>query len=292
MFNQKTQTWISSIFIILLSCALLSCESLDDEMAYESEDTGDLELALTTQSSSGNYYRLRFADFEVTGGGQEITISTEDGPETDTFLQTSLIVGSYSVRLMPGWLLVKLDPASGEEQATQATLESDTVSLTISPNTVSYAEFRFVVSSDETVEFGDGRIGISVEDEREWDGGVPVDCGLLFDPANGIVGTPNGTELGETATYSCNSGYTLEGNVTRVCQSNGAWSGSAPTCEQECTYDETDLCSDNLDNDCDGYTDSSDSDCESCKSSGSSCSSNAECCSNSCTGFWIFRSCQ
>ena len=58
-----------------------------------------------------------------------------------------------------------------------------------------------------------------------------VDCGNLTDPANGSVTNTSGTALGQTATYSCNTGHNLEGNSTRTCQASGEWSGSAPTCQ-------------------------------------------------------------
>ena len=58
-----------------------------------------------------------------------------------------------------------------------------------------------------------------------------VDCSALFDLANGQVST-TGTTFGETATYSCNTGYNLVGDSTRTCQATGEWSGSAPTCQR------------------------------------------------------------
>ena len=54
-----------------------------------------------------------------------------------------------------------------------------------------------------------------------------VDCGSLTDPANGQVDL---TSFGQTATYSCNTGYNLVGDSTRTCEATGNWSGSAPTC--------------------------------------------------------------
>ena len=57
------------------------------------------------------------------------------------------------------------------------------------------------------------------------------DCGSLTDPANGQVDLTSGTTFGQTATYSCNTGYNLVGDSTRTCQATGVWSGSAPTCE-------------------------------------------------------------
>ena len=59
---------------------------------------------------------------------------------------------------------------------------------------------------------------------------LAVQCPALSDPENGAVST-TGTGVGDTATYTCNSGYELSGSDTRTCQSNGEWSGSAPTCE-------------------------------------------------------------
>ena len=59
---------------------------------------------------------------------------------------------------------------------------------------------------------------------------IVVDCGPLPDPANGHVSTTR-TIFGQTATYSCNTGYRLVGNSIRVCQATGSWSGSAPTCQ-------------------------------------------------------------
>ena len=58
-----------------------------------------------------------------------------------------------------------------------------------------------------------------------------VDCGNLTHPANGSVNHTAGTTLGQTATYSCNTGYNLVGDSTRTCQAIGNWSGSAPTCQ-------------------------------------------------------------
>ena len=57
-----------------------------------------------------------------------------------------------------------------------------------------------------------------------------VDCGALTNPDNGRVDTPQGTTFNQVATYSCNSGYGLVGNMTRTCQADGMWSGSEPIC--------------------------------------------------------------
>ncbi len=56
-----------------------------------------------------------------------------------------------------------------------------------------------------------------------------VDCGSLANPRNGIV-IGNST-FGSEVTYVCDQGYTISGNDSRVCQSNGEWNGTAPECE-------------------------------------------------------------
>ena len=58
-----------------------------------------------------------------------------------------------------------------------------------------------------------------------------VECGSLTDPANGSVNHTAGTTFGQTANYSCNTGYNLVGDSTRTCNATGKWSGSEPTCE-------------------------------------------------------------
>ncbi len=63
----------------------------------------------------------------------------------------------------------------------------------------------------------------------------PTTCSDLTVPANGMIGYNMGTAslrpVGTVATYTCNTGYTLNGGTTRTCGSDGVWSGSAPTCQ-------------------------------------------------------------
>ncbi len=54
-------------------------------------------------------------------------------------------------------------------------------------------------------------------------------CPTLIPPLNGMV-TTSSRAIGDTATYTCSTGYTLSGSSTRTCSSSGAWSGTAPTC--------------------------------------------------------------
>ena len=56
-----------------------------------------------------------------------------------------------------------------------------------------------------------------------------ITCPQLEDPENGQV-LLSGDTLSSTATYICDSGYTLMGVLTRTCQSDGTWSDQAPLC--------------------------------------------------------------
>ncbi len=61
------------------------------------------------------------------------------------------------------------------------------------------------------------------------------DCGALSHPSNGRVtySPPDTTTFGARATYSCDTGYTLQGSRTLECQADETWSGSTPTCARK-----------------------------------------------------------
>ncbi len=57
-------------------------------------------------------------------------------------------------------------------------------------------------------------------------------CTHLMDLVNGDVAyNMDDRPVSTVATYTCDTGYTLNGGTTRICRSDGIWSGSAPTCE-------------------------------------------------------------
>ncbi len=49
---------------------------------------------------------------------------------------------------------------------------------------------------------------------------------------NGFVNMPDNTE-GSTTTYSCNTGFSVNGAKIVTCGSDGNWSPDLPTCERE-----------------------------------------------------------
>ncbi|XP_064386974.1 sushi, von Willebrand factor type A, EGF and pentraxin domain-containing protein 1-like [Halichondria panicea] len=67
----------------------------------------------------------------------------------------------------------------------------------------------------------------------------PTTCSDLIAPTNGMIsyniGTVNLRPVDTVATYTCVTGYTLNGDITRTCDSDGMWSGSATTCQLICS---------------------------------------------------------
>ena len=59
-----------------------------------------------------------------------------------------------------------------------------------------------------------------------------ADCSTLDDPRNGQV-VLTGVVVYATASYSCNKGFVLVGDVSRRCGCDGRWSGSAPICKRK-----------------------------------------------------------
>ena len=57
-------------------------------------------------------------------------------------------------------------------------------------------------------------------------------CPTLVAPANGNL-VLSGNTFGETASYTCNTGFTLEGDPTLTCDGDGQWSRSSPVCNRK-----------------------------------------------------------
>ena len=67
---------------------------------------------------------------------------------------------------------------------------------------------------------------------------IVVNCSSVPDLNNGMViynsQGQDGTLVGATVNYTCDTGYTLSGSRMRTCQANGTWTDSDPTCDSEC----------------------------------------------------------
>ena len=69
--------------------------------------------------------------------------------------------------------------------------------------------------------------------DGSWSENLPscelVDCGDPGVPNNGFK-TGASYKFGSKVTYRCNTGYELSGPEMRMCQSDGQWSGTLPSC--------------------------------------------------------------
>ena len=63
----------------------------------------------------------------------------------------------------------------------------------------------------------------------------PTMCPDLTAPDNGQV-VMNGTSPGDTAMYSCNMDFDLEGVDTVTCEDDGVWSAQPPVCIRELSH--------------------------------------------------------
>ena len=66
---------------------------------------------------------------------------------------------------------------------------------------------------------------------------IDIRCDDLSPPANGeIVSCSSGRVgvgyEGDTCSFTCNTGHELTGSDTRICQSDGRWSGSDAVCKK------------------------------------------------------------
>ena len=63
---------------------------------------------------------------------------------------------------------------------------------------------------------------------------LQVACPDLTNPTNGMVtcslGDDGDPTEGDTCSYTCNTGYVLNGYAMRTCGSDGMWNGSESTC--------------------------------------------------------------
>ena len=69
-----------------------------------------------------------------------------------------------------------------------------------------------------------------------------IHCGDLETPSHGTKYGPNDV-VGSQMTFSCNSGYRLEGSEQRHCKEDGQWDGTNATCSKCCQYREYQLLS-------------------------------------------------
>ena len=70
---------------------------------------------------------------------------------------------------------------------------------------------------------------------------LAINCGNPDVPGNG-QGQFTSTIFNSVVTYTCDSGYALQGASSRTCQSNGEWSASVPQCNRELMHYTLGIC--------------------------------------------------
>ena len=63
-----------------------------------------------------------------------------------------------------------------------------------------------------------------------------VDCSALPGIEGGTISYSGNTTYDSMATYSCDTGYDLQGGATRTCQADGHWDESEPSCISKKTW--------------------------------------------------------
>ncbi|XP_019622471.1 PREDICTED: E-selectin-like, partial [Branchiostoma belcheri] len=80
----------------------------------------------------------------------------------------------------------------------------------------------------------DGSTSATCQGDGSWNASVPdcnaVQCPVLSAPANGTVSPTGAVSYPNGVTFTCNSGYVLNGTADTTCQANGTWSHPVPTC--------------------------------------------------------------
>ena len=65
---------------------------------------------------------------------------------------------------------------------------------------------------------------------------IIVLCSNLTQPNNGMINCSLGDDgipsYEDTCSFTCNTGYVLTGDYTRLCQSDGRWSGGDNVCKK------------------------------------------------------------
>ena len=62
----------------------------------------------------------------------------------------------------------------------------------------------------------------------------PIQCPQLTIANGQVTVNPQRQLPNSRATYTCNPGFVLRGDGTRICQVDGTWSGTKPECASKC----------------------------------------------------------
>lgn len=182
--------WVTALGLVGVGIAALALQGCSGGGGSGGDQPGEpqfgsLSLPLVAESPSGTSYRLRDATFEIYGqsmmggfggtaaggfgGGSSpppIIVNSEDDPDAPA-ITLSLEQGSYSIRLVPGWRMEKVE--GGMATPVEATLlSSEWQYLWVSPQTTTWVEYEFGIGDRSVWLNGEVNIGVRVyEDPSE-----------------------------------------------------------------------------------------------------------------------------
>lgn len=235
----------------------LACGDSDKPLWIDGEPRGfgTLSIALAATGGEGTAYRLTDATFIITGP-EQVTLEPSDDDASAT---VDVVVGSYQVELASGWRMERMAEASFEP--VPATLVSaNPVDVEVVEQAVSAASFEFR-AGDDLIDFGHGRIAISIEVNAESQSTRDIACGTQtceFRPSMCCMATedaafcalPDNCAVGNPAAiFGCDETADCEGGrVCCVSLAAIASSGCALDCPSTATLcaPEADDCPDGL----------------------------------------------
>lgn len=176
----KVTRRLGTLLLAGLATTLVGCGSSSNGGDDEGK-LGQLALPLVTQGASGVTYRLRDATFVIhtgyyydypmmpgtagtgAGGGEVITVSSEDDPSSAT-ISLSLEEGQYYIELLPGWHFEK-DAPGGAVEVEATLLSGETQWVWVSRQSTSFAEYRFGLGERELWLNGQLNIGVVLHED-------------------------------------------------------------------------------------------------------------------------------
>lgn len=191
------------------------------------ETSGSVTLPLQASAPSGNVYQLRNAVFDIQGP-TTTTLQTSAATDPNPTLSATLLAGSYSITLRPGWSLFRVSP--GTPQAVAGSLTSaNPAAFTVAGGGQTNVGFAFF-ASDEPVDFSTGTVNVGITVNE--DGGAPpasrtlsIALAIEGDPPSGggsprpgrVTSSPAGIDCGPTTSQdgpSCQANFAGGSTVT------------------------------------------------------------------------------
>lgn len=240
---------IKSLTLAALLCVAVPMASVAcSTQSAEKTDVGQLKMALTTTSSSGNVYRLSSAVFDIAGPTAAQIVSDDFPNQTAAIIDLS--EGAYTSTLAEGWVLQRQTPQGfvGVDAVLRSASAQAFEIIAGEPTPLVYV---FRTDGDEVV-FGEGSLELSIvveESPAEWTcqpefydaaDGCDCDCGVVDPDCSLPDQQVYGCDPGQTCSGEglCEGGYVCGNGIVEpgeACDdgNNNAGDGCSPSCLSE-----------------------------------------------------------